>query len=1095
MAKRDLQAQSQTRRGGQTKPQGNPTQSSRTSCSLLAALLAAGACSAPEPGPRTRPEVGSNSSTQETLKPLVPASLFDEHAHGQSPSQPSQLSGTAEAPITILATGLGDHERVAEAARAAGLTVEGTAVLSISGQPSDLLNVQIPGTENPVVMRDEVLTTRAEAPTEKADEKVYYLAKEDFGLPNFWASNPTMDGRGATAGVIDDGVSLFHTGLKETTTGQRKILTFRSASPELNIPLTDEDTLVVRDEQGNAALTLFRKVWSGKLDEPASILTTDNVVDADEAFVDWNENGKRDSMKVAVARNLDDSLMVCVDLNTDGEAQQAECFGEFATTGAFRFWKEGGLRNLAAVFNEKSATLSLVEGEASGDGHGEGVASVLAGHKVGGSFDGVAPGAQIVDYDLSSRTGDAATNAYTIGTFLRALDWMGSQGVDVANISYSLYFQSVDGQLFMQKALQQITEKHNMVVSFSAGNNGPGLGSLNRRAIYPPDTLVAGAYVGQKLYEYIHGVTGLPAEGRVVSYSSRGPGPFAAFGPTLISPLASLSHAAAGDGYRAFSGTSSASPALAGLATVMISALRQMNLPVYADHVVNALRLSGQPLPGVPFVEQGYGLPKIEPALAVYQKLLKGKLPLRLEGRLKDAPAADGSAAGGIFLRLSELQAARGREFSARMKAILTRELSPEEATNTFFPISLRYSAPWVSGPERSFLSTGNSDATFNIDPTAALEAFRSAQTTELFASIDVIHSDTGDLLWTIPVTLVRDRLLTATQRSSATLGSEEAHRHHFSVPAGTRAVRVEAEQLRGSANGLTLHVYDPTGIKIHSAYYQTAVDVILPTPTAGWHQIALTKYKGGREASVVQARVTPVALELASPVLDLADGTLHLTSRAPDGIDGQMDLRIPDRLIATATRKLGKSDLNASVEAKLTGDESRLSISVSSLAPTGFSYFDDYGHSCLLNLFDDKDALIARVEARNKALLDLKAWAVQSASDGTESEGFRHSLRKAELSCTVFENTTDESAPSLLRLAVSARDSSTTQKAETLENWSRLGGMLQISAPAGQSAFPLPAFLKEAIRTSGATQLEVRLRSRTQADGEGVTIGLVDVL
>lgn len=1083
MTKPSLQQKSIARRSVLVPRQKTMAQNPSIRCALLAALLAAGACGAPK--------AGTNAPEEKSLKPLVPASALNKRARGSSQSN----LASPNAPITILATGLDEPARVAETARAAGLKVEGSAVLSITGQPSALQTVRIAGTENPVVVRDEVLIAQAETHTKMADEKVYYLAKQDFGLPDFWAAHPTMDGRGATAGVIDDGVSLFHTGLQETTTGQRKIRTFRSASPELNIQLTDEDTLVVRGAQDTAAMTLFRKVWSGTLDEPASISTTENTVPPEEAFVDWNENGKRDSMKVAVARNLDDSLMVCIDLNTDEEAQQEECFGEYATTGEFRFWKEGGLRNLAAVFDEKTATLSFVEGEASGDGHAEGVASVLAGHKIGGLFDGVAPGAQIVDYDLSSRSGDAATSAYTIGTFLRALDWMGTQNVDVANISYSLYFQSVDGQFFMQKALQQITQKHNMVISFSAGNNGPGLGSLNRRAIYPPDTLVAGAYVGQKLYEYIHGVRGLPPEGRVVSYSSRGPGPLAAFGPSLISPLASLSHGAAGDGYRAFSGTSSASPALAGLATVLISALRQTNLPVYADHVVNALRLSGQPLTDVPFVEQGYGLPKIERALAIYQRLLKGKLPLRLEGHLKNAPAADGARAGGIFLKLSELQSPRGREFTARMKALLTRELSPEEATNTLYPVTLKYSAPWVSGPERSFLSAGSSDNTFNINPTAVLEAFRSAETTELFASIDVIHSDTADLLWTIPITLVHDQLLTTTQHFSATLGTEEAHRHHFSVPKGTRAVRVEAEQLRGSANGLTLHVYDPTGIKIHSAYYQSAVNVILPTPSAGWHQVALTKYKGGTQESVVQARVTPVALDLASSVLDLDEGTLHFTSNAPDGIDGQIDLRVPDLPIATALQKLGKSHLNASVSAVLTGNESRLAISVSSLVPTVFSYFDSYGHSCLLGLSDDKGDLVARVRVRNKAFLELRPWAAQSASDGTADEDFRHSLRKADLSCTVFENTSEESAPSLLRLTLSARDRSTAEKAATLENWSRLGGQLPLSVQAGQTAFQLPELLREAIGSTGVTRLEVRLRSYAQEEGEGVSIGVVDVL
>ena len=51
---------------------------------------------------------------------------------------------------------------------------------------------------------------------------------------------------------------------------------------------------------------------------------------------------------------------------------------------------------------------------------------------------------------------------------------------------------------------------------FSAGN-GPGLGSLNRSGIYPDVSMRVGAFVGKELDEYVHGVTGLPEDGRVIT--------------------------------------------------------------------------------------------------------------------------------------------------------------------------------------------------------------------------------------------------------------------------------------------------------------------------------------------------------------------------------------------------------------------------------------------------------------------------------------------------------------------------------------------------------------------------------------------------
>ena len=64
----------------------------------------------------------------------------------------------------------------------------------------------------------------------------------------------------------------------------------------------------------------------------------------------------------------------------------------------------------------------------------------MAGHRIGGVFSGVAPGARILDYDLSQEVFDRKEGVYSIATFLKALDWMGQNGADVVNISYSLYF-------------------------------------------------------------------------------------------------------------------------------------------------------------------------------------------------------------------------------------------------------------------------------------------------------------------------------------------------------------------------------------------------------------------------------------------------------------------------------------------------------------------------------------------------------------------------------------------------------------------------------------------------------------------------------
>ena len=75
----------------------------------------------------------------------------------------------------------------------------------------------------------------------KADEKIYYLAKEDFGLIEYWAKNPTHDGRGVIAGVIDDGISPHQAGFQVTTDGQRKYIKHFSNSTKYIVKVVPEE--------------------------------------------------------------------------------------------------------------------------------------------------------------------------------------------------------------------------------------------------------------------------------------------------------------------------------------------------------------------------------------------------------------------------------------------------------------------------------------------------------------------------------------------------------------------------------------------------------------------------------------------------------------------------------------------------------------------------------------------------------------------------------------------------------------------------------------------------------------------------------------
>jgi subtilisin family serine protease len=64
-----------------------------------------------------------------------------------------------------------------------------------------------------------------------------YMPIADIGASQFMAANPTWDGRGVTIGIVDTGITLDHPSLQTTSTGERKIVDWVTATD----PFVDND--------------------------------------------------------------------------------------------------------------------------------------------------------------------------------------------------------------------------------------------------------------------------------------------------------------------------------------------------------------------------------------------------------------------------------------------------------------------------------------------------------------------------------------------------------------------------------------------------------------------------------------------------------------------------------------------------------------------------------------------------------------------------------------------------------------------------------------------------------------------------------------
>jgi serine protease AprX len=226
------------------------------------------------------------------------------------------------------------------------------------------------------------------------------------------------------------------------------------------------------------------------------------------------------------------------------------------------------------------------------DGHGTHVASIAAGRPMDGSSGGVAPGAALVGVKVLDSRGSAPMSRVAQG-----IDWCvqnrDSYGIRVINLSLGSSSGS-DGTDVVSRSVDAAVAAGITVVC-AAGNSGsqtltvgsPGAarGAIAVGAVADPDR--GGVYVA--------------------SWSSRGPSRDGRVKPDIMAPGVGIVAAKANshDQYVAYSGTSMASPFVAGFVALMLEAAPTLTpADVYQD-ITQTARDEG---PVGPDNDFGYGL-------------------------------------------------------------------------------------------------------------------------------------------------------------------------------------------------------------------------------------------------------------------------------------------------------------------------------------------------------------------------------------------------------------------------------------------------------------------------------------------------------
>ncbi|XP_076449807.1 membrane-bound transcription factor site-1 protease-like isoform X2 [Babylonia areolata] len=251
-------------------------------------------------------------------------------------------------------------------------------------------------------------------------------------------------------------------------------------------------------------------------------------------------------------------------------------------------FKKGRIKDRSNWTNEKTLDDGL--------GHGTFVAGVISSHK---ECLGFAPDADIYVFRVFTNNQVSYTS-----WFLDAFNYAILKKINVLNLS-------IGGPDFMDHPfVDKVWElTANKVIMVSAiGNDGPLYGTLNN----PADQMD------------VIGVGGINFENQIARFSSRGmttwelPWGYGRLKPDIVTYGSAVRGSALKSGCRSLSGTSVASPVVAGAVTLLLSAVLERSQVINPASVKQALMASARRLPDVNMFEQGYG--KLD-LLAAYHTL------------------------------------------------------------------------------------------------------------------------------------------------------------------------------------------------------------------------------------------------------------------------------------------------------------------------------------------------------------------------------------------------------------------------------------------------------------------------------------------
>ncbi|MFD3940116.1 S8 family serine peptidase [Streptomyces sp. NPDC058611] len=469
------------------------------------------------------------------------------------------------------------------------------------------------------------------APDANTPAKNPYNPSFETGAVDFVTKNPQADGRGVTIGIMDSGVDLGHPALQTTTTGERKIVDWVTATD----PITDNDGTwrAQITPVAGASFAAGGSTWKA----PAGAFQWSRFTESITANGDMAGDVNRDGDTTDRFGMLYDPATGTVRVDTDQDLdftnnepmkpyKDGYQIGYFGTDNpatpvveripfVIEIRKDVPMDPLGGDWVGKKAdfvNIGIIEGT-----HGTHVAGITAANSLfGGKMNGAAPGAKLVSSRACTWSGGCTNIALTEGM----IDLVVNRGVDIVNMSIGGLPALNDGNNARSELYSNLIDKYGVQLVISAGNEGPGVNTIGDPAL-ADKVLSVGAAVSKETWAANYG-SGVAKKYNMFNFSSRGPREDGGFTPTITAPGASINTAqtwipgspvkeagyALPPGYAMLQGTSMSSPQAAGAGALLISAAKQANIALKPAGLRIALTSTAKKIADVPAHAQGAGL-------------------------------------------------------------------------------------------------------------------------------------------------------------------------------------------------------------------------------------------------------------------------------------------------------------------------------------------------------------------------------------------------------------------------------------------------------------------------------------------------------